>query len=47
MIKIKNADGIYIKDGIIGYYEETVGSCDYDEHENDNYYLGDYEKEKL
>jgi hypothetical protein len=24
-------------------YYPPVGSCDYDEHENDMYYIGDYE----
>ena len=27
-------------------YTLPVGSCDYDEHENDNYFLGDYKGEE-
>ena len=26
-------------------YYPSVGSCDYDEHENDMYYIGDFEEE--
>lgn len=27
-------------------YYPPVGSCDYDEHENDTYYIGDSEEEE-